>query len=450
MADRPNIVFMLADNIGWGDLSCYGSLNPTPRLDQLASEGIRFTNHNTEAQCTPTRSAIMTGRMPVRSGTFTVPLGGSAPYGLCPWEYTMAELLGDAGYNTGMFGKWHLGKTEDRIPTAQGFDEWWGISESSDEAGWSDHPQFPEFLPKPKIKEAVKGQPYREVDDFNLSTRPYMDEWITEKTVEYIHRQAAQDAPFFAYVGFTQVHPPCTPHPDFADATASPHSGPKALAELDHRCGQILDALDQAGVADDTIVVWASDNGSGATRGESFGAGGYWKGCFGGSWEGSYRSPAMIRWPGKIPAGVVTEEIVAVLDWYPTIAGLAGLSDSVPTDRPIDGIDMSAFLRGESDTSGRDWYLYMGVDAEPISSKWKNFKVHFRYTEEYSWTAPYIKRQVPMVFDLINDPHEEIDLMDAELTYAWVIGLASQPLIELQMSAAQHRHIQPGEDFQGY
>ncbi|MGI9621825.1 MAG: sulfatase-like hydrolase/transferase [Acidimicrobiales bacterium] len=450
MANQPNIVFMLADNVGWGDLSCYGNLNPTPRLDRLASEGIRFTNFNTEAQCTPTRSALMTGRMPVRSGTFTVPLGGSAPYGLCPWEYTMAELFSDAGYATGMFGKWHLGKTEDRIPTAQGFDEWWGISESSDEAGWTAHPMYPDFLPRPKIKQAVKGQPYEEVDDFNLDTRPFMDEMITDKTIDFIRRKHTEGGPFYAYVGFTQVHPPVIPHPDFEDATASPHGGPKAMAELDHRAGQILDVIDELGLAKDTIVAWVSDNGSGATAGESFGSGGFWKGCFGGGWEGSYRTPAMIRWPGKIPAGVVTDEMVAALDWFPTLAGLAGLSDKVPEDRPIDGMDMSGFMQGDSDTSGRDLYLYMGVDAEPISAKWKNFKVHFRHTEEYSWTAPYIKRQVPMVMDLINDPHEEIDLMDAELTYAWVIGLASQPLLELAMSAAQFRHIEPGEDFAGY
>ena len=179
MANKPNVVYMLADNIGWGDLSCYGNLNPTPRLDKLASEGIRFTNFNTEAQCTPTRSALMTGRMPVRSGTFTVPLGGSAPYGLCPWEYTMGDLFSDAGYATAMFGKWHLGKVADRIPTAQGFDEWWGISESSDEAGWTAHPLYPPNFPRPKIKAAIKGQPYEEVDDWNLETRPFMDEKIT-------------------------------------------------------------------------------------------------------------------------------------------------------------------------------------------------------------------------------------------------------------------------------
>ncbi|MEL7207776.1 MAG: sulfatase/phosphatase domain-containing protein, partial [Actinomycetota bacterium] len=222
------------------------------------------------------------------------------------------------------------------------------------------------------------------------------------------------------------------------------HAAGQDLALVRHA---VPDGLD---IADDTIVVWAGDNGSGGTRGENFGSGGYWKGCFGGGWEGSYRSPAMIRWPGKIPAGVVSDEIVAALDWFPTLAALVGESDSVPTDRPIDGVDMSEFMRGESDSSGRESYLYMGVDAEPISAKWKNFKVHFRYTEEYSWTAPYIKRQVPMVMDLVNDPHEEIDLMDAELTYAWVIGLASNQLVQLQMSAATHPHIQPGEDFQGY
>jgi arylsulfatase A-like enzyme len=450
MPDTPNIVFMLADNIGWGDLSCYGNLNPTPRLDQLASEGIRFTNHNTEAQCTPTRSALMTGRMPVRSGTYAVPVGSSAPYGLSPWEYTMGDMFSDVGYATAMFGKWHLGNSDDRIPTAQGFDEWWGISESSDEAGWTAHPMYPDYLPRPKIKQAVKGEPYEEVDDFNLKTRPFMDEKITDKTIDFIYRKHAEGTPFFAYVGFTNTHPPMIPHPEFADATDSPHAGPKNIAELDHRAGQILDTLDELGIADDTIVVWASDNGSGATKGESFGSGGFDKGWVGGGWEGSYRTPAMIRWPGRIPAGVVTEEMIAALDWYPTLAGLIGESDRIPTDRPIDGMDMSEFMLGEADTSGRDNYLYMGVDAEVISAKWKTFKVHFRYTEEYSWTAPYITRQVPMVMNLINDPHEEIDLMDAELTYGWVIGLAAAPLMELAQSQAQYPNIAPGADFDGY
>jgi arylsulfatase len=436
MANKPNIVFMLGDNVGWGDLSCYGSLVPTPRLDQLASEGIRFTNHNTEAQCTPTRSAIMTGRMPIRSGTFRVPLPGEpGHYGLSPWEYTLADLFSDAGYATACFGKWHLGHVPGRVPTDQGFDEWWGISESSDEAGYTAHPMYPPDAPRPKIKAAFKGGPVEEVDDFNLDTRPLMDEKITEKTIDFIRRSVAVNKPFYTYVPFTNVHPPMLPHPDFEDATQSTQVLPKNIAELDYRAGQILDALDELGIAEDTIVVWASDNAGGTLLGEPMGSGGYWRGFFGSGWEGSIRSPAMVRWPDHIPAGVVTEEIVATYDWYPTLAALAGLGDRVPTDRPIDGLDMSAFLLGQADSSGRDSFVYMGTDGELISAKWKTFKVHFRLTDSNNWIAPYVKPQIPMVCDLISDPKELFDLMSSEVTYGWVVGAALRPVIALNQSA---------------
>jgi len=452
MTNQPNIVFMLADNVGWGDLSSYGGLVPTPRLDEFATQGIRFTNFNTEAQCTPTRSALMTGRMPVRSGTFRVPLPGDpSHYGLSPWEYTMAELFSDAGYATAHFGKWHLGNAPGRVPTDQGFDEWWGISETSDESDWTSHPMYPPNFPRPKIKASFKGQPVEEVEDFNRETRPFMDERIAEKSIDFIRRNATGDKPFYLYVSFTNQHPPVIPHPDFEDATDSALPVTKTLAELDHRAGQILDVLDELGLADDTIVVWASDNAGGTLLGETGGSGGQWRGFFGGGWEGSIRTPAMVRWPGHIPADVVTDEIVATYDWYPSLAALAGLADKVPTDRPIDGMDMSEFMLGKADSSGRDNFVYMGTDGEPISAKWKTFKVHFRYTESTSWIAPYIKPQVPMVNDLIADPKETIDLMQSHLTYAWVIGAAMAPLIELGRSAAQFPNIGVGEeDFKGY
>src|ERR1700751_6501589 len=126
-ATKPNIVFFLVDNIGWGDFSVYGGLTPTPRIDRLANEGIRFNNYNVECQCTPSRSAIMAGRHPVRSGTYCLPPPGQGSYGLGPWEYTIAELLSDAGYATALYGKWHLGEVQGRFPSDQGFDEWWGI-----------------------------------------------------------------------------------------------------------------------------------------------------------------------------------------------------------------------------------------------------------------------------------------------------------------------------------
>lgn len=449
VTDRPNVVVMLADNVGVGGLSCYGGTVPTPRLDRLAAEGVRFTNFNTEAQCTPTRSALLTGRMPIRSGTFRVPLPGEpGDYGLAPWEYTAAELFSDAGYATACFGKWHLGNAEGRLPTDQGFDEWWGITESSDEASYSDHPQYPDDWEVPKIHEGRKGEPQRAAADFNLQTRPFMDEGITERSIDFINRNAAGGRPFFLYAPFTNVHPPMLAHPDFADI--SPAEYVANMAELDARAGQILDALDEAGVADNTIVVWLSDNAAALLDGRVFGSNGPWRGMFGGSWEGSMRSPAMVRWPGHIPQGVVTDEIVATYDWLPTLAALVGEVDRLPTDRPIDGVDMSAFLLGDTDTSSRDSFVFIGTDGEPWSVKWKNFKVHFQLAVNDKWTSPIVKPQIPSVYDLTADPTETVNLMESELTLSWVVKAAMQPLVELAQSTNDYPHIPPGADFTGY
>ena len=187
---QPNILFIAVDDLRT-ELGCYGNTQiKRPEIDKLASEGLRLTNFNVEAQCTPSRAALMTGRHAIRSGNGSVPwLTGL--YGLTQWEVTMAEMLADVGYATGMFGKWHLGQTEGRFPTDQGFDEWWGISESSDEASYSAHRLYPNEWPVPKIHEARRGEPQRGVAAFDLATRPLMDEGITERTVEFIGRNAA-------------------------------------------------------------------------------------------------------------------------------------------------------------------------------------------------------------------------------------------------------------------
>jgi arylsulfatase A-like enzyme len=185
---KPNIVFILLDNIGWGTFGAYGGMIPTPRIDKFASEGIRFNNYNVEVQCTPTRSAILTGRHPVRSGTLRVPYPGEGLSGLAPWEYTIAELLSDAGYATAMYGKWHVGEHEGRLPNDQGFDEWWGIKNSSDEAGYSAWPLFKESgMPEPMIWEGKKGERSKPVIPFDLKVRPLVDgDYVIPKTVEYI------------------------------------------------------------------------------------------------------------------------------------------------------------------------------------------------------------------------------------------------------------------------
>ena len=445
--DKPNVVFILVDNVGWGDFGCYGGLAPTPRVDALAVQGLRFKNYNVEAQCTPTRSAILSGRLPIRTGNCSVPLPGQGEYGLAPWEYTLGELFTDAGYATAAFGKWHVGEADGRLPTDQGFDEWFGIKNTSDESGYSAYPLFGDSgFPMPKIWEGKKGGEVSAVSDFDLATRARLDGEIADRAVDFIQRSAGGDKPFMTYVCFTQMHPPLIPHPDFLGKSGG-GTYSDALAELDHRTGQLLDALDQAGVADDTIVVWSSDNPAGRATSMG-GSNGPWRGHFGSGFEGGMRAPAMVRWPGRIPAGGVTDEILTAVDWLPTLASLAGEADRVPTDRPIDGIDASKFVLAQAPSTGRDHVIYYGSDGAPMSVKWRTMKVVFRYTE--STSGPIIKPQWPLVFDLIDDPNEEWDLIEKRLDCAWVMLPVAQRLGALQQSAAKYPHVKPGEEFEGY
>ena len=194
---KPNIVYFLVDNTGWGSFGVYGGTVATPNIDKLASQGIRFNNYNVEVQCTPSRSAIMTGRHPVRSGTYTVPWPGQGKAGMAPWEYTIAKLLSDSGYATALYGKWHLGDTQGRMPNDQGFDEWWGIPNTWDEAGYTQWPLFKESgVPIPMVWEGKKGQKSKAVMPLDLKIRPVIDEkYIIPKTVEYIKKMQQQINP---------------------------------------------------------------------------------------------------------------------------------------------------------------------------------------------------------------------------------------------------------------
>jgi arylsulfatase len=452
---KPNIVFILLDNIGWGTFGVYGGTIPTPRIDKFASEGIRFNNYNVEAQCTPSRSAILTGRHPVRSGTFRVPLPGEGQSGLAPWEYTIAKLLSEAGYATALYGKWHCGDTRGRLPNDQGFDEWWGIKNSSDEAGYSAWPLFKESgMPEPMIWEGKKGEQSKPVMPFDLKVRPILDgDYIIPKTVEYIKRNAAAKKPFFVYVGYSEMHPPVIGHPDFVGKSTQ-RGGLFAdiVGEIDYRVGQILDAVKEAGIDDNTIVILSSDNGSGGAFPQLGAAmNGPWRGDFLNTpFEGSMRVPGIIRWPGKVPAGVVTNEMLAAVDWLPTLAGMAGASKLVPKDRPIDGVDASAFMLGSSNTTGRDSYMFFGIDGELLSIKWKIYKTIFRYTETPALEKPYIAPQFPMFYDLSSDPHEDNNLFNSDLTCGWILAPNFKLIAEYQRSLKEYPNIKVGEDFTGY
>jgi arylsulfatase A-like enzyme len=454
-SSKPNIVFILVDNVGWGDFGVYGGTTPTPRIDKLANEGIRFNNYNVQAQCTPSRSAIMTGRMPVRSGTFRVPYPGEGTSGLAPWEYTIAELLSDAGYATALYGKWHLGETDGRLPTDQGFDEWWGIKNSWDEAGYTSYPLFKESgMPVPMIWEGKKGQPSTPVMPLDLAVRTVVDDkYIIPKTVDFIKAKAAAKKPFFIYVGYSQVHAPMMTNPAFA-GKSSKRGGMYSdiLGEMDYEVGKILDAIKEAGVDENTIVVLSSDN---ATKGVASGGGGGggsngpWRGnFFTPPFEGSVRTAAMIRWPGKVPAGVVTQQMLAAEDWLPTLAGMAGASNLVPKDRPIDGVDASAFMLGKSDTTGRDTYMLFGPDGELMSVKWKIYKTIFSYSEGVD--KPIVKPQFPMFYDLSSDPSEEYNLFSTKLDNGWMLAPVFRNINQYEMSVKKYPNIKPGQEFSGY
>jgi arylsulfatase A-like enzyme len=449
-------VFVLCDNVGWGDFACYGGGTPTPRIDRLASEGIRFNNYTVEAQCTPTRSAILTGRQSVRSGTYTVPFPGEGKGGLVPWEYTIANLLSDAGYATSLWGKWHLGDDEGRLPTDQGFDEWWGYRNSADECGWTSYATFEAIatakgIQAPQIWAGKKGGQQTAVRELNLAVRPLLDELIVGKATDYIKRAAAGDKPFYTYIALSHMHPPERVHPDF-DQTSPARLGEYAdlIAEMDHRVGQIVDCVQEAGIADNTIIVFSSDNATALTDLDMIGGsnGPFRGGFMSPSWEGSMRVPAMVRWPGKVPDGVITEQMFSAHDWYKTFAALAGASDKVPADRPMDGVDASPFLLGQSQETGRESLLFFGPDGLLMSAKWHNIKAVLRYCEGID--QPIVEPQFPMFFDLGSDPGERYNLFDRKLDMGWMFGVVLAAVGEYEKSVAEYPHIKPGQEFNGY
>ncbi|QIG49015.1 arylsulfatase [Nordella sp. HKS 07] len=454
---KPNVVFFLVDNVGWGNFGAYGGTIPTPRIDALAREGIRFNNYNVEVQCTPSRAAILTGRHPVRSGTSSVPFPGQGKAGLAPWEYTIAELLSDAGYDTALYGKWHCGNTQGRLPNDQGFDEWWGIENSWDEAGYTAWPQFKDTgVPVPMIWEGVKGKPSTPAMPLDLAVRPIVDEkYIIPKTVDYIKREAKADKPFFVYVGYSEMHMPVMVNPTFGTETERSRVFEDVIAEMDYRVGQVLDAVKEAGVEDNTIFIFSSDNASGGALPQTGpGSNGPWRGDFFYTpFEGSMRVPAVIRWPGKVSAGVVTQEMLGAVDWLPTLAGMVGASSRVPKDRPIDGVDASAFMLGKSDTTGRDSYMFFGNDGELMSIKWKSIKTVFRYavnSPDPAIQSGYIKPQLPMMYDLSSDPHEDNNLFYTDLTNGALLAPDFKLIEEYERSIKEYPNIKVGEDFTGY
>jgi arylsulfatase A-like enzyme len=463
-AKQPNIVCFLWDNLAWGEVGCYGGGvlrgAATPRIDQLAADGLRLLNFNVEAQCTPSRSALLTGRHPIRSGTHTVSIMGGSD-GMTRWERTTAQALSDAGYATGMWGKWHLGSDpEQRSPVDFGFDEAVWSPRTADEVMWTMQSYFPDGpvsaapyagetkvpLELQPIYSREKGAEAEVIATYDAEFRAGFDRKITDWAIDFMTRSKQAGKPFYAYLPYTQVHIPPIPDPAYAGGTKRGNWA-DLLTQIDDFTGRILDTLDELGLAEDTIVVWTSDNGADTDyrmpAGDPDPFGGQWEG-FSGPWrggyvtslEGSMRAPCLIRWPGNVPAGKISNELVHLVDTFTTLLLAAGAT--VPVDRQIDGMDMREFLLGGAQESGRDAVLCMqGNRLQAV--KWRQWKAHlFKQDEALSTWAPY---NFPRLHNLEWDPREEHQV---DFPHAWVFHPMAAAVLAFMSTLAIEAPIKPG------
>jgi arylsulfatase len=420
----------------------------TPRIDQLAAEGIRLTQFLVEPGCTPSRAGLLTGRYAIRSGlSFIIAPGGVNT--LQPEEVTLGELFKSVGYNTTYVGKWHLDAEPKSQPQNQGFDQWLvGFSGTTDVV----------FYPS-KMTEAGAPEEMRKALEYWIveargsgdpeRLRPYDPEYrkdiegdIAKASVDYIKQQAAAKTPFFLMVGWTRPHFPNDVSQEFAGKSGVGVYG-DSVVELDQRTGEVLEAIEEAGISDNTIVIWISDNGPTTTGGslDELYAGdtGPFRGELGDAYEGSIRTVGMVRWPGKIKPSV-SNEMFAIHDFLPTLAKIIGAE--IPDDRPIDGVDQSAFLLGQQETSNRD-HLLTFIGDRLVAVRWKQWRmypVEFLGTRGNPSTAGYVgtireTAGFPQAYNIEADPKEEVNVIH---TNGWLIAPYLQLVNKYRESLKAH------------
>lgn len=418
--DRPNILFFHVDNLGFGELSCYsgGPLRGawTERIDAFAKGGFRLTNYAPEAQCTPSRSALLTGRYSIRSGNHSVPIGALGGWGLVAWEKTLADLLSAAGYACSTYGKWHVGEGQGRWPTDHGFSEWYGPPRTYDEALWPTDPWYdPERDGVSKMLEIRQGdKEVSEGEQLTLEVRRDCDIEYMRRATAFMRAAVAANTPFFVYFNHSLMHMPVIPRQEFAGKSKQGEWA-DCLLELDADFGALLDLLDELGIADNTVVIFAGDNGPEEIQNWR-GTPGYWEGSYFAGGEGNLRTPCIARWPGRILSGKVSNDIMHITDWFPTILHAAGVR--APDDRIIDGIDQLGWLNGSRESSARDGFIFwMGTELYGV--KWRDFKLVL-VEQKYS-TDPPRKLSSPHIINLIVDPQER-EPMNTPHLHSWTAG----------------------------
>ncbi len=435
-ADRPNVVFILADNVGYGDMGPYGGGElrgyPTPRTDQLAHEGLRLTQYLVEPACTPSRAALMTGQYSIRNGLSLVAVPGT-PNTLPKQAYTMGQLFKSAGYATAIYGKWHLGKDPQSLPGAHGFDDFYGIPPDStwniaidvSQVVQTHSIEAPEkaILDKGPWMSYQRGNgPLQRIKPFTPEVRAEVDNELTDRSIAFMKAQHAAGKKFFLYLPFSMGHAPNYPSKQFAGKSRIGNYGDKMM-EGDYHVGQVLDALKELKIENDTLVVFASDNGPWGWEAASLGnlgsldmgSSGPFRGYLGDATEGSIRTFCFLRWPGHVAANSTSYAMFSEMDFLPTFAAMLGVK--LPADRPIDGVDQTAVLTGKSAAGARESMLsFIGPDL--VAMRWKQWRVYFKDmrrtgTDTQEVSGLFVTSSdiyYPKVFNIEMDPHEDVNL----------------------------------------
>ena len=438
---KPNIVVFWGDDIGITNLSCYGDGvmgYRTPNIDRVASEGMRFTDSYGEQSCTAGRSAFITGQSVYRTGLSKVGLPG-AEQGMRAEDPTIAELLKPLGYATGQFGKNHLGDRDEHLPTSHGFDEFFGNLYHLNAEEEPEHPDYPDPEDYPKFRERYgprgvlhcRANPdgTQEIEDTGPLTKKRMetiDDEIIDGALDFIGRKHAEGVPFFTWVNTTHMHFRTHPKPESvgqAGKWQSPYHD--TMIDHDKHVGKVLDAIDELGIADDTIVVYSTDNGVHMNSWPDAGMTPF-RSEKNTNWEGAFRVPFIIRWPGKIPAGVVSNEIVSHLDWLPTFLAAAGEPDmkekllqghtvgETEFRVHLDGFDLLPYLTGQTEKSPRNHFFYFSDDGDLVAFRYDNWKVVFMQQRMPGtlaiWGEPFVATRLPYLYNLRTDPYERADI----------------------------------------
>lgn len=422
--ERPNVVVIFCDDLGYGDLGCYGHPTiRTPELDRMAREGMRFTQFYSAAPvCTPSRYALLTGRLPIRGGMTSKKqrvLREMSRGGLQADELTLAELLKDKGYRTMCIGKWHLGVQPQHLPMRHGFDAWFGLPYSND-------------MPRPLLREDDAGRvtslgsnPMFRNDDVieHDPDQRQLTERYTAEALRFIETSADAGEPFFLYLPHTMPHTPIFASEKFAGRSLRGLYG-DVVATLDWSTGRILELLRSRGLAEKTLVVFTSDNGPWLIRNQDGGSAGLLREGKGSTWEGGQREPAIFWMPGTVRADVVTTALGSTLDVLPTVAALAGAK--LPIERTLDGYDLGPVLRDGSASPRHEMFYYR--DDELFAVRRGPWKAHFKTQPAYG-TPTATTHDPPLLFHLEIDPSERFD----------VAGEQADVVAELTALADAHR-----------